>query len=63
MMRTIYKDENRYKETYFSKFNGVYLAGDTAKKDKDGYFYVMGRIDDVIKVSGYRLGTAEIESA
>jgi len=63
MMRTIYKDENRYKETYFSKFKGVYLAGDTAKRDEDGYFYVMGRIDDVIKVSGYRLGTAEIESA
>lgn len=63
MMRTIYKDENRYKETYFSKFEGAYLAGDTAKRDEDGYFYVMGRIDDVIKVSGYRLGTAEIESA
>lgn len=63
MMRTIFKDENRYKETYFSKFKKVYLAGDTAKRDEDGYFYVMGRIDDVIKVSGYRLGTAEIESA
>ncbi len=63
MMRTIYKDEKRYIETYFSKYKNAYLAGDTAKKDKDGYFYVMGRIDDVIKVSGYRLGTAEIESA
>lgn len=63
MMRTIYNDKNRYKETYFSKFKGVYLAGDTAKRDKDGYYYIMGRIDDVIKVSGYRLGTAEIESA
>ena len=64
MMRTIYNDDKRYEETYFSKFGkNIYLAGDTAKRDIDGYFYVMGRIDDVIKVSGYRLGTAEIESA
>lgn len=63
MMRTIYKDSERYVNTYWSKFHGVYFAGDSARKDKDGYFWVIGRVDDVIKVSGYRLGTAEIESA
>jgi acetyl-CoA synthetase len=63
MMRTIYKDPDRYVSQYWSKFPGVYLTGDSAKRDEDGYYWVVGRVDDVIKVSGYRLGTAEIESA
>lgn len=63
MIRTIYKDPERYKEQYWSKYEGVYLTGDSAKRDEDGYFWIIGRVDDVIKVSGYRLGTAEIESA
>jgi acetyl-CoA synthetase len=63
MMRTIWGDPQRFKETYFSKFPGYYCAGDGARRDEDGYYWLMGRIDDVIKVSGHRLGTAEIESA
>ncbi len=65
MARTIYKDPDRYVETYWQEFakQGWYKAGDSARIDKDGYVWVIGRIDDVIKVSGYRLGTAEIESA
>jgi acetyl-CoA synthetase len=63
MLRTIYKDPDRFKKQYWSEIPGVYFAGDGARRDKDGYFWVMGRIDDVIKVSGHRLGTAEIESA
>ncbi len=63
MLRTIYKDPDRYKEQYWSKFGNMYQAGDSARKDKDGYVWVIGRMDDVIKVSGYRLGTAEVESA
>ncbi len=63
MLRTIYKDPDRYVSQYWSKFPGVYFTGDSARKDKDGYFWIIGRVDDVIKVSGYRLGTAEIESA
>ena len=63
MLRTIYKDPDRYVSQYWTRFPGVYFTGDSARKDKDGYFWVIGRVDDVIKVSGYRLGTAEIESA
>lgn len=63
MMRTIYGDDERYKTQYWSKYPGYYLTGDSAKRDDDGYYWVIGRVDDVIKVSGYRLGTAEIESA
>ena len=63
MLRTIYKDPERYVSQYWSKFPGVYFTGDSARKDEDGYFWIIGRVDDVIKVSGYRLGTAEIESA
>jgi acetyl-CoA synthetase len=63
MMRTIYKDPERYVNQYWSKYPGAYLTGDSAKRDVDGYFWVIGRVDDVLKVSGYRLGTAEIESA
>jgi acetyl-CoA synthetase len=63
MLRTIYGDPDRYVNQYWSRFPGLYTAGDAARKDEDGYFWVIGRIDDVIKVSGYRLGTAEVESA
>ncbi len=63
MLKTLYKDPDRYRETYWSKIPGVYFTGDSAKKDKDGYFWIMGRIDDVIKVSGHRLGSMEVESA
>ncbi len=63
MLRTIYRDPDRYVSQYWSKFPGMYMTGDSAKRDKDGYFWIIGRVDDVIKVSGHRLGTAEIESA
>ena len=63
MLRTLYKEPDRYLEQYWSKFPGVYQTGDSARKDDDGYMWVIGRMDDVIKVSGYRLGTAEVESA
>ena len=63
MLRTIYKDPDRYVAQYWSKYPGKYFTGDSARRDKDGYFWIIGRVDDVIKVSGYRLGTAEIESA
>jgi acetyl-CoA synthetase len=63
MLRTIYKDPDRYVQQYWSRYPGVYFTGDSARRDSDGYFWVIGRVDDVIKVSGYRLGTAEIESA
>jgi acetyl-CoA synthetase len=63
MLRTIWNDPDRYVSQYWSKFPGMYMTGDSARKDEDGYFWIIGRVDDVIKVSGYRLGTAEIESA
>ncbi|MEJ5241887.1 MAG: acetate--CoA ligase [Anaerolineales bacterium] len=63
MLRTIYGDPERYVRQYWSKYPGIYLTGDSARRDEDGYFWIIGRVDDVIKVSGYRLGTAEIESA
>ena len=63
MLRTIYNNPERYIEQYWTKIKGMYTAGDSARKDEDDYFWVIGRIDDVIKVSGYRLGTAEVESA
>jgi acetyl-CoA synthetase len=63
IMRTIYGDPQRFKETYFSKFPGYYCTGDGARRDKDGYYWLMGRIDDVINVSGHRIGTAEVESS
>ncbi len=64
MVRTIWGDDQRYVDTYFPKFNGkYYLAGDSARRDEDGYFWIMGRIDDVLNVSGHRLGTMEVESA
>jgi len=63
MLRTIWNDPDKYVNQYWSKYPGMYLTGDSARKDEDGYFWIIGRVDDVIKVSGYRLGTAEIESA
>ena len=64
MLRTLFQDDDRYVETYFSRYgNDTYLAGDAARKDEDGYFWVIGRIDDVVNVSGHRLSTAEVESA
>jgi acetyl-CoA synthetase len=63
MLRTIYGDPDRYVNQYWSKYPGRYTTGDSAKRDKDGYFWIIGRVDDVIKVSGHRLGTAEVESA
>ncbi len=63
MLRGIYNDPERYKETYWSRFPGMYFAGDGAKRDEDGYFWLLGRVDDVMNVSGHRLSTTEIESA
>jgi len=63
LMRTVYGDHDRFKETYFSQFPGNYFTGDGAKRDEDGYFWITGRVDDVINVSGHRMGTAEVESA
>jgi acetyl-CoA synthetase len=63
MLRTILRDPERYKIQYWGKFGTLYQTGDSARKDKDGYIWIIGRMDDVIKVSGYRLGTAEVESA
>jgi acetyl-CoA synthetase len=64
MLRTLYNDPDRYVETYFSRFGPrTYFVGDGARRDEDGYFWITGRIDDVINVSGHRLSTAEIESA
>ncbi|MBN1389939.1 MAG: acetate--CoA ligase [Candidatus Thermoplasmatota archaeon] len=63
IMRTVYGDHKRFYETYFSMFKGNYTTGDGARRDKDGYYWITGRIDDVINVSGHRLGTAEVESA
>ena len=64
MLRTVYGDPQRYIDQYWSEYaeQGWYLAGDSARKDEDGYIWIIGRIDDVLLVSGYRLGTAEIES-
>jgi acetyl-CoA synthetase len=63
LMRRVYGDPQRFKETYFIQFPGVYTTGDGARRDEDGYYWLMGRIDDVINVSGHRIGTAEVESA
>lgn len=63
MLRTIYGDNARYEKVYWSEIKGVYFTGDGARKDKDGYIWIMGRVDDVVNVSGHRLGTSEVESA
>ena len=62
-MRTVYGDHKRFIETYFTTFKGTYFTGDGAKRDEDGYYWITGRVDDVLNVAGHRLGTAEIESA
>ncbi len=63
MLRTLFGDDERYVRQYWGKYPGVYLAGDSARRDEDGYFWIIGRVDDVLNVSGHRLGTAEVESA
>ena len=63
MLRGIYGDPERYKETYWSRFPGMYFAGDGAKRDDDGYFWLLGRVDDVMNVAGHRISTTEVESA
>jgi acetyl-CoA synthetase len=63
MMRTVWGDDQRFADTYWSRFPGLYFTGDGARRDEDGYFWVMGRVDDVVNVAGHRLGTAEVESA
>ncbi|MEK9875259.1 MAG: acetate--CoA ligase [Betaproteobacteria bacterium] len=62
-MRTVYGDHERFQNTYFSQFPGMYFTGDGARRDADGYYWITGRVDDVLNVSGHRIGTAEIESA
>lgn len=63
MLRTVWGDDARYRETYWSRFPGVYFTGDGAHRDEEGYFWILGRVDDVINVSGHRIGTMEVESA
>ena len=63
MLRTIYKDPERYKEQYWSKVPGMYFTGDGCKRDSDGYFWLLGRVDDVMNVAGHRISTMEVESA
>jgi acetyl-CoA synthetase len=62
-MRSVYGDHPRFVQTYFSTFKGLYFTGDGARRDEDGYYWITGRVDDVINVSGHRMGTAEVESA
>ncbi len=63
MMRTVFRDHDRFVQTYFSTYKGLYFTGDGCRRDADGYYWITGRVDDVINVSGHRLGTAEVESA
>jgi acetyl-CoA synthetase len=63
MFRGLYKDPERYREIYWSKYPGAYLTGDVARKDEDGYFWIQGRADDVLNVAGHRIGNSEVESA
>jgi acetyl-CoA synthetase len=62
MLRGIYGDPERFKSTYYGKWEGIYFAGDGAKRDSDGYYWILGRVDDVVNVAGHRIGTAELES-
>src|SRR5208283_2742324 len=62
-MRTVYGDHQRFVDTYFKTFRGMYFTGDGARRDEDGYYWITGRVDDVINVAGHRMGTAEVESA
>jgi acetyl-CoA synthetase len=63
MLRTIYGDKQRYQKQYWSEYKDTYFTGDGARRDEDGYYWIVGRIDDVLNVAGHRLGTSEIESA
>jgi acetyl-CoA synthetase len=63
MMRTVWNDHGRFFETYFKAYPGLYFTGDGCRRDEDGYYWITGRVDDVINVSGHRIGTAEVESA
>ena len=63
MLRTIWGDDQRFQETYWSKWDGIYFPGDGAKRDEDGYYWILGRVDDVLNVAGHRIGTMEVESA
>ncbi|MEX1208146.1 MAG: acetyl-coenzyme A synthetase, partial [Acidimicrobiia bacterium] len=63
MLRTIWGDDERFQQTYWSRWDGVYFPGDGAKRDEDGYFWILGRVDDVLNVAGHRIGTMEVESA
>ena len=63
MLRTIWGDDERFRDTYWSKWKDVYFTGDGAKRDDDGYFWLLGRVDDVLNVAGHRIGTMEVESA
>ena len=63
MLRGIWGDEQRFKDTYWSKWDGMYFPGDGAKKDADGYFWLLGRVDDVMNIAGHNIGTSEVESA
>ena len=62
-MRTVYGDHERFVQTYFSNYDGYYFTGDGCRRDEDGYYWITGRVDDVLNVSGHRMGTAEVESA
>jgi len=63
IMRTVYGDHDRFRQTYFATYSGYYLTGDGARRDEDGYYWITGRVDDVLNVSGHRIGTAEVEGA
>ena len=63
MLRGIFGDEQRFRDTYWSRWDGIYFPGDGARRDEDGYFWVLGRVDDVMNVAGHRIGTMEVESA
>ncbi|MCB0306854.1 MAG: AMP-binding protein, partial [Calditrichaeota bacterium] len=63
LMRTVYGDHERFVQTYFARFPGYYFTGDGARRDEDGYYWITGRVDDVLNVSGHRIGTAEVEGA
>jgi acetyl-CoA synthetase len=63
MLRTIWGDDERYKQTYWNRFENIYFAGDGCKRDDEGYYWLLGRVDDVLNVSAHRIGTAELESA
>jgi acetyl-CoA synthetase len=63
MLRTVYGDHDRFRKTYFSDYPEMYYTSDAARVDNDGYFWLMGRVDDVVNISGHRIGTAEVESA